>query len=315
MILSFAEECSVTECEVRAALVLMKWLAPAKINLSLRVLGRRPDGFHDIETFMVPLSLADEVVITRTDGREGQDGQAHIELVCSDPSLPTGPKNLAYRAAELFFAHTNQDVSVRIDLVKHVPHGAGLGGGSSDAATVLLALNEMFEAGLDRAALVQLAAQLGSDVPFFIGRGAAICRGRGEHVEPADFGASLPLLLLKPEFPVPTPWAYSRWRDAREVPGVQYTGQSFPWGELVNDLERPVFEKYLSLAAMKMWLLAQPEVAGALMSGSGSTVFAVLRESAAHDTAGLENRAREMFGHLWTCPCATVAPQLSSRTT
>ncbi len=258
---------------------------------------------------MVPLSLADEITLTRS-----KRSATTIEFTCSDPTLPTGPKNLAYRAAELFFAHTGSTGSVHLELTKRVPHGAGLGGGSSDAATVLLALNETFNAGLDQETLLKLAAELGSDVPFFILRGAAVCRGRGERVEPAAFEAALPLVLLKPEFPVPTPWAYSRWRDARELSGVRYDAQRFPWGELVNDLERPVFEKYLPLAAIKTWLLAQPEVAGALMSGSGSTVFSVLHRSAAGDSADLETRAREMFGNLWVCPCRTV-PQRSICTT
>ena len=302
MILSFAGEGSVTECVASVVPVLMKWLAPAKINLSLRVLGKRADGFHDIETLMLPLSLADEIVLTRLTEEDTQR-HARIELVCSDPSLPTGPANLAYRAAESFLVHTGIVAGVRIELTKHIPHGAGLGGGSSDAATVLLALDEIFETHLGREVLLTLAAKLGSDIPFFIGRRAAVCRGRGERVETTGFAANLSLLLLKPEFPIPTPWAYSRWRDARELPGVRYDEQRFSWGELVNDLERPVFEKYLPLAAMKMWLLSQPEVAGALMSGSGSTVFAVLKEGAPEKIASLEARALGMFGDLWTCPC------------
>ena len=116
---------------------------------------------------------------------------------------------------------------------------------------------------------LHLAADLGSDVPFFIYQSAAIIRGRGERGEPIAFPHELPLLLLKPPLGVPTPWAYQHWRDSREVPGVSYAAQNFTWGSLVNDLERPVFEKYLFLAELKTWLLEQvPEVAGALMSGS-----------------------------------------------
>ena len=277
----------------------MKWLAPAKINLSLRVLGRRDDGFHEIETLMVPLDLADEVTVEVVDSAEA----GSIELVCSDPTLPTGPGNLAFRAAERFKERLDGRMPpVRIGLTKHVPHGAGLGGGSSDAATVLLALNETTGAGLPTSELAALAALLGSDVPFFVYQSAAICRGRGEIIEPTNFPHALPLLLLKPEFPIPTPWAYQRWRDSRELPGVIYSAQNFSWGELVNDLERPVFEKYLGLADLKMWLLQQPEVAGALLSGSGSTVLAVLRD--ARDNAeDLVTQARKNFGELWTCRC------------
>ena len=274
----------------------MKWLAPAKINLSLRVLRRREDGFHDIETLMVPLDLADEITveIARAEGRGGP------ELVCSDPALPTDSGNLAYRAAERFQARVGlEGLSVRITLQKHVPHGAGLGGGSSDAAAVLLALNEATQAGFSVAELAALAAELGSDVPFFVYRKAAVCRGRGEVIEPTAFPHKLPLVLFKPAFPVPTPWAYGRWRDARELPGVLYEAQKFPWGEMINDLERPVFEKYLVLADLKMWLLGQPEVAGALLSGSGSTVFALLH-AASGGPEGLVERARQQFGELWS---------------
>jgi 4-diphosphocytidyl-2-C-methyl-D-erythritol kinase len=278
----------------------MKWLAPAKINLSLRVLGRREDGFHEIETHMVPLTLADELDIEWT--------VASIELTCSDPSLPTGPENLAYRAAQLFIErHPPVGRGVRLTLEKRVPHGAGLGGGSSDAAAVLLALNELSGLRLPAGQLASLAAELGSDVPFFVYRSAATCRGRGERVEPVALGEPLPLLLIKPPFPIPTPWAYSRWRDSRELPGVRYTPQQFPWGELMNDLERPVFEKYLVLAELKMWLLEQPEVAGALMSGSGSTMLAVLRGRGDAKGEILAARARERCGgDWWTCVCATL---------
>ncbi len=283
----------------------MKWFAPAKINLSLRVLSRREDGFHEIETLMVPLSLSDELEVA------WQPGGAPVELVCSDPSLPTGPENLAYRAAEIFRRDLAPEMPpVRIELTKHVPHGAGLGGGSSDAAAVLLALNTLGDFRQTPAQLAALAAELGSDVPFFVYRSAAVCRGRGETVEPVAFGGRLPLLLLKPPFPVPTPWAYKRWRDARELPGIRYAPQQFGWGELVNDLERPVFEKYLLLAELKTWLLAQPGVAGSLLSGSGSTVLAVL-DSFAVDVELLADRARKVFGELWALSCETALVQAS----
>ena len=147
-------------------------------------------------------------------------------------------------------------------------------------------------------------------MPFFVYRSTAVCRGRGEIVEPVPFHARLPLLLLKPPFPVPTPWAYQRWRDARALPGVRYEAQRFDWGELINDLERPVFEKYLLLAEMKTWLLAQPEAAGALLSGSGSTVLAVLHPAHA-DGRALADRARGNFGELWSLACETVPVQAS----
>ncbi len=276
----------------------MEFFAPAKINLSLRVLGRRADGFHDLESLMCPVSVGDTLEVTRR-------AASGLEFVCDDATLPLGEDNLVVRAARLFCGARGIEPHVRIALTKRIPHGAGLGGGSSDAATTLLALDRLFDTHLSREALAALAAELGSDVPFFIYESAAIIRGRGERVEPVAFPHALPLLLIKPPFGVPTPWAYSRWKDAREIPGVPYAAQAFSWGELGNDLERPVFEKHLFLADLKCWLRAQPEVAGALMSGSGATVFAVLREK--DSAAPLGERVTQEFGpDFWLCACETL---------
>ncbi|XHR30695.1 MAG: 4-(cytidine 5'-diphospho)-2-C-methyl-D-erythritol kinase [Chthoniobacteraceae bacterium] len=273
----------------------MQRKAPAKINLSLAIKGKRPDGFHEIESLMVPLTLADTLSLEKAPG---------LTFTCSDPSLPCDDSNLVFRAARRFFETLHTAPSIRIHLEKAIPHGAGLGGGSSDAANTLLALNELFAAPLAPETIHALAAELGSDVPFFLAGGAAFCRGRGEIVEPVAFSQKIPLLLIKPAFGVPTPWAYSRWKDSREIPEVPYGPQSFPWGTLVNDLERPVFEKHLFLPTLKRWLLNQPETAGALMSGSGSTSFAVLREE--NGGAGLQTRVKEEFGDVWTCLCQTA---------
>lgn len=275
----------------------MKFLAPAKVNLSLRVLRRSDDGFHDIETLMVPISIFDTLEIERHSG-------GGLQFTCSDAALPTDDENLAVHAARLFCGKSGYEPHISIALKKEIPHGAGLGGGSSDAAAVLLALDQIFETNLPRKELSQLAAELGSDVPFFIHQSAAWCRGRGEIVEPCTM-PSLPLLLIKPPFGVPTPWAYRNWRDSREIPAVRYASQPFAWGELVNDLERPVFEKHLQLAELKQWLLAQPETAGALMSGSGATVFAILREKS--EGPALAQRVATEFGpNFWLAPAGTV---------
>jgi 4-diphosphocytidyl-2-C-methyl-D-erythritol kinase len=275
----------------------MRYFAPAKVNLSLRVLRRRPDGFHEIETLMAPLSLADELTI--------EPGGEGIAFSCDDPSLPGDETNLVHRAAALFYERAKRPASVRIALKKNVPHGAGLGGGSSDAAATLLALNELYGIGFSPETLAEIAAELGSDIPFFVFRSAAICRGRGEQVEPVALGEKVPLLLLKPPFAISTPWAYSHWLDAKKIPGTDEPAEVFPWGELVNDLEAPVFEKYIFLGHLKKWLRAQPESAGALMSGSGSTMFAVLR--AGNGAEALASRARREFGDsLWCCPCTTL---------
>ena len=154
--------------------------------------------------------------------------------------------------------------------------GAGLGGGSSDAASTLKALNELLETKLGLGELLDIAATIGSDVPFFLHGKLCECSGRGECVVPIDDDWELPIVLLKPAFGVATPDAYKRWQASTEIPGILYRPQLCPWGEMVNDLERPVFQKYPVLADMKMWLLDQPEVHAALMSGSGSTMLAVL---------------------------------------
>jgi len=281
----------------------MQLLAPAKINLSFEIKGQRADGFHEIETLMAPISLADRMTIERA----GDDGE--IRFSCDDPSLPVGDDNLVVRAAKLFRERTKVTSGVTVSLEKKIPHGAGLGGGSSDAASTLLGLNEIFAAGLSLDELLLLAAELGSDVPFFIVRSAAVCRGRGEIVERMTFDANFHLLLLKPDFGVPTPWAYGRWKDSRKLPGVDFSAQQLNGIRFVNDLERPVFEKFIFLARLKTWLRQQPEVAVALMSGSGSTMFAVLGDGA--EAEPLVDRARaEMDPTSWTC-----ASQLSASTT
>ncbi len=276
----------------------MEFLAPAKVNLSLHVVRRRDDGFHEIESLMCPVSIFDTLEISVRE-------QGGLEFVCSDPTLPAGDDNLVVRAAKLFCDACGFEPHLRIELKKHIPHGAGLGGGSSDAATTLLALDRMLQTELPREALAAMAADVGSDVPFFIYQSAAMIRGRGERVEPVAFPQTLPLLLIKPPFGVPTPWAYQRWKDSIEIPGVRYAAQEFPWGELVNDLERPVFEKYIFLADLKSWLLEQPEVGGALLSGSGSTVFAILHDKDAAAHLG-ERIAAEFGTDLWCCLCETV---------
>lgn len=265
--------------------------APAKVNLVLRILAKRHDGYHDIETLMAPISLADEIDISVSDG----DG---VDLQCDQADLPLGPENLAWRAVEVFRQETCLRFSARIFLRKRIPHGAGLGGGSSDAAAVLKALDRLLDTGLGSQKLESLAAKIGSDIPFFIRSQPALCRGRGELMQETAELPKTALLLLKPPFPVSTAWAYKAWglrQGANNDAGCRQ--QSYAGIDLINDLEEPVFQKYLLLPAMKAWLLDQDEVAAAMMSGSGSTIFAIL-----HREAGtLARRATERFGSgLWT---------------
>ncbi len=215
----------------------MQVIAPAKINLSLRVLGRRSDGFHEIETLIAPISLCDEIKI------EQRSGKQEIAFRCDDPSVPKGEDNIVVRAANVFFEETKITSGVSIALKKTIPHGAGLGGGSSDAASTLLALNELFETNLPREALAKMAEMIGSDVPFFIFQSAAVCKGRGELVTPTRLREQLSVLLLKPGFGVPTQWAYSRWRDSREIPGVLVRAQQFTPTKFRERSGAPCFRK------------------------------------------------------------------------
>jgi 4-diphosphocytidyl-2-C-methyl-D-erythritol kinase len=257
--------------------------APAKVNLTLRVLGRRVDGFHEIETLMVPITLADRLEINlRTD--------QSIRLTCSDPSVPSDASNLGHRAAAAFAKHTGMKFGVDIHIEKKIPHGAGLGGGSSDAAAVLVALDRLLTTKMRTEELERIAATLGSDIPFFIRSQPAICRGRGEIIEPFEGLPPADILLVKPPFPIPTLWAYQAWANS-EKPSATF--QQFHGSiSLVNDLEAPVFSKYLLLPVLKSALRAHPAVSAAMMSGSGSTIFAILWDSA----EGIEEWIRSEFG-------------------
>jgi 4-diphosphocytidyl-2-C-methyl-D-erythritol kinase len=277
----------------------MQILAPAKVNLSLKILGRQDDGFHELDTLITPISLYDEIRIDKAQPGKG------IKFRCDDPSVPQRDDNLAVRAATAFFETTKIEPAVSIELRKKIPHGAGLGGGSSDAASVLLALNDLFDTKFPREALAKMAESIGSDVPFFLFRSAARCTGRGEIVMPLKLHNHFSILLLKPAFAVTTPWAYSRWQHSQQIPGVRYEAQEFADQTFVNDLERPVFEKFVFLAQLKMWLLSQPEVGAALMSGSGSTMFAVMRKNA--DADRVVKRAKAALDpELWTSACETI---------
>ena len=266
---------------------MIKRSAPAKINLSLEITGKRPDGFHNLRSLFCPLDLCDTLEITDADA---------FTFTCSDPGVPADDTNLVVRAARAFGGGTLPPV--RIALEKRIPHSAGLGGGSSDAASTLLLLNERAGHPRTLTELSTLGAALGSDVPFFLHQSPAWCEGRGEIVHPVTLSTPFAVLLFRPPFGVPTPWAYQHLATSREVPDFSYVAQETPVGRLINDLERPVFQKYLLLGVAKQWLCAQPEVWGALMSGSGSTVFA-LTASLAEAEVVRERMVAEFGSEAW----------------
>ncbi len=271
-------------------------IAPAKINLSLRVLAKRADGFHEIESLMVPLSsamLGDVLHFDKADS---------YSLHCDEPGVPLDDTNLITMAVREFERVSGKQCHWKITLEKNIPHGAGLGGGSSDAATTLLALNDLECGGFSDDQLADMGACFGSDVPFFIYQQACMVKGRGELVEPVHRPeiSGQRVLLLKPSFGVSTPEAYQHCLDAKAVPGVDYAPQEMPWGEIINELEKPVFYKHRFLAEMKLWLLDQVEIDAAMMSGSGSTMMAFISDADAADEL-LARARRELDPTLWGC--------------
>jgi 4-diphosphocytidyl-2-C-methyl-D-erythritol kinase len=250
--------------------------APAKVNLYLEVLAKRADGYHELETLLVAVSLYDTLVFK-------EDSSGAVSLRCNRPELPTGPDNLVTRAAVLLRQHTGCTRGARIRLAKRIPMAAGLAGGSTDAAAALAGLNRLWGLGLADAELAALAARLGSDVPFFFAPPAAWCTGRGEVVTPAALGKRLWFVLLAPPFGLATADVY-RGLSVPKAPlssdgmrRVLAAGDADEIGRrLHNRLEeparrlRPELDDYLRL-------LAAHRPAGQALSGSGSTLFALCR--------------------------------------
>ena len=260
----------------------MKIRAPAKINLFLRVVGRRKDGYHLLDTILVPISLYDEIEIRKLKGdrRRGRPSAPSITATCDGQRIPAGRKNIAFRAADLIMkaADINQRVSLHIQ--KNIPVGAGLGGGSSDAAAVLLALSRLFRLGYSLRKLEKMALLLGADVPFFIRGRPARARGIGERLTPLPKFRRFWLVILYPGFPVSTAWVYRKLppkltkhkvntsiiRSLRSFAETRET--------LVNDLETVTIGKYPRIGSLKGRLLREGASAS-LMSGSGSSVFGI----------------------------------------
>jgi 4-diphosphocytidyl-2-C-methyl-D-erythritol kinase len=279
--------------------------SPCKVNLLLNILGRRPDGFHELETVMHPVNLFDEIRFER-----GGDG---IQLTCDEPALPVDSQNLIYRAAAAFLKLHNPRSGVRIHLQKKIPLAAGLGGGSGNAATTLLALNELFDRPLSTAKLDELAASLGSDVPFFLQNRPALATGRGEKIQPLENFPALrgrAFLLIHPGFGISTPWAYQnlarfpkalkgRPGRARElISKLQSHDRPAVADGFYNSLEAPALEKYPVLALFQEFLRANGALA-ALMSGSGSTTFAIAENAGAAES--LMEKFKSKFGsNCWT---------------
>lgn len=256
--------------------------SPCKVNLLLNILGKRADGFHELETVFYPIHVFDRITFART-------GQG-LQLSCNAPGLPTDARNLVYRAAAMFLEVARVRDGVRLELQKNIPLAAGLGGGSGNAATTLLGLNELFGEPLSPEQLHRLGAALGSDVPFFLQDKPALATGRGERIQPLGAFAALKgaaFLLIHPGFGISTAWAYrelARFPAALNgQPGraqnlislLQTEDLGAAGAEFYNSLEAPALEKYPLLALFQEFLRANG-AAATLMSGSGSTTFAIV---------------------------------------
>ncbi len=274
--------------------------SPCKVNFLLNILGKRPDGFHELETLFFPVPLHDEI---RAEAHP--DG---IVLTCSNPTLPCDGTNLVHRAATKFLEAAETGSGVRLHLEKRLPLAAGLGGGSANAAVTLLALNELFGEPLTFAQLDAIAATLGSDVNFFLQPNPALAGGRGEQITPLEPFTALhgcAMFLFHPGFGVATPWAFrelarfpealnGRVGRAAEVAEVFRRGDLPAAGAaLYNSLEAPVLEKYPILRLYQEFLRAHGAF-GALMSGSGSTTFALFADLGTAEAA--VKPFREKFG-------------------
>ncbi len=250
--------------------------APAKINLRLEIVSRRPDGYHELSTVFQKIGLFDELTLTKS-------AAPGISLTVDCPDLPADRTNLAYRAAELVRSHCGEDFGVSISLKKRIPSGAGLGGGSSDAAAVLEGCNRLFSLGIPIEALQGLALRLGADVPFFLTPWAtANASGVGEILHQSNLAADLHFIIVFPRFSISTAWAYSAFSKdiiltkTRKNITLPYSiaGLSELCLLLYNDFERVVIPGYPEIAEIKERLL-QAGARGALLSGSGSSVFGV----------------------------------------
>jgi 4-diphosphocytidyl-2-C-methyl-D-erythritol kinase len=275
---------------------MIKALAAAKINLYLDVIRRRGDGYHDIETFYQPVSLYDELVFERA--------ASGVALAGDDPAVPWNEENLCHRAARLVIERGGVRGGVRISCRKGIPPGAGLGGGSADAAATLIAVNRLLDARLGREELLELGARLGSDVPFFVLGRPAIGRGRGEILEDVSGLPGGWILIVKPNLSISTKWAYENINLllTKDIGKATLTTllahlHGFPNTALAthNSFEAGVIERFPEVAGVLAALREARPVLSSL-SGSGSACFAIFGE---------EREAREARGRFVGGNCIT----------
>lgn len=275
----------------------MRIRAPAKINLFLRVVGRRKDGYHLLDTLMLPVSLYDEIEIRKAKSAPGA-AAPRIAVSCNHPLVPRGDKNLAFGAAQLLLPCIDKRWAIDIHIRKRIPVGAGLGGGSTDAAATLVGINRLFKLGLSEARLEKLALSLGADVPFFVRARPARARGIGERLCPISGLARFWLVILYPGFPVSTARVYRSFEATLTKTRVNTsiaTSLKSPdaiVSLLHNDLESVALKMHPAIQLLKDKLLREG-AAGGLMSGSGSAVFGIFRSKMTAEKASHRLRKEE----------------------
>lgn len=256
----------------------IKIAAPAKINLFLEILGKRQDGYHEIETVMQEVSLFDYIYMENYD--------KNVVFTCSNPKLSTGEDNLVVKAVRLLQNESKTYRGVKIHLDKRIPIGAGLGGGSSDAVATLVGLNKLWRIGYDEKQLMSLAGKLGSDTPFFVVGNTAICKGRGEIVTPYPINVSYNYIIIYPRFEVNTAMVYKNFKNSltKNLKDVSFFMREFISGNpnklgaiLHNRLEDVVFKLYPDLEKTKK-TLGKFNFCGVLLSGSGSALYGLCKE-------------------------------------
>lgn len=273
--------------------------APAKVNLCLRILGRRGDGYHLLDSVLAPVSLYDRVrVRIRTPARSST--KSPVVVASDSADLPTGTENVAYQAADLLVTAIRAPVAIEIYIWKHIPIGSGLGGGSSDAAAVLLVLNRLLGRPYGPDELASLASKVGADVPFFIYGRPARVRGVGEHVQPLSLPGPLSLVVCSDGYPLSTRAVYShhdpsltRRREGTSINAFVAPRQPFP-DSLVNDLEAAALKLRPGLLTLKARLVELGAL-GALMTGSGSAVFGVWPDFHSAQGAALDLRHQGLW--------------------
>jgi 4-diphosphocytidyl-2-C-methyl-D-erythritol kinase len=247
--------------------------SPAKVNLRLDILKKRKDGYHEVRTILQKISLHDTLLFSLKEGRG-------ISITTDHPHLPTGKRNLVYQAAQSVLKKSGYKAGVRIEIKKKIPLGAGLGGGSSNAATTLNALNRLLKLDLSKRELMEMGLRIGADVPFFFLEGAAVGRGIGERLKKIEL-PGLWYVLIYPNFEVSTRWAYQNFVLTKRQ--FDFNLQKFTRtpeevsGGLRNDLEEVVSRGYPQIGIMKR-ILYSAGALGALMTGSGPTVFGIFSE-------------------------------------